>query len=75
MAPISQHLPVDDRLRSDDEWQLFNVQNDIWKTTDLAASEATRVKELAGLWALWNAEQAPSLRHKRKKDGSPFSDP
>ena len=46
---------------NDDAWKLFNLAADIGETTNLAAKEPERVRELDALWNQWNAEQIEPL--------------
>ena len=41
--------------------ELYDLANDIGESTDLAAKQPDRVKELQALWDTWNAEQAPPI--------------
>lgn len=40
--------------------QLYNLATDIGETTNLAAQEPAKVRELAALWQNWNATLAPA---------------
>jgi arylsulfatase A-like enzyme len=49
---------------------LFNLKNDIGETTDLAAKEPERLRQLAAAWEKWNSELAdprwgPPLKKKK----------
>jgi arylsulfatase A-like enzyme len=39
--------------------ELYNLEKDIGETTNLAASEHEKLKELSAAWEKWNAELAP----------------
>lgn len=56
-APLQeQGAQTRDAVASVDGAQLFNLDEDIGETKDLAASQPEKVKELAAAWEKWNAE-------------------
>ncbi len=44
-------------VRNDKEWQLYDLEQDLGETIDLAAPFPDRVQQLSVLWEAWNAEQ------------------
>lgn len=48
-------------VRDGGTWQLYHLADDVGETTDLAAREPQRVRELEARWQRWNAEQVPPL--------------
>lgn len=48
-------------IRDGGAWQLFDLAHDIAETTDLAAREPDRVRELSAEWDRWNAGQLAPL--------------
>lgn len=42
-------------------WELYDLVNDIGETTDLAARQPERVRELSAAWERWNLAQRPPL--------------
>jgi arylsulfatase B len=48
-------------VRDGGPWQLYNLADDVGETTDLAAREPQRVRDLEARWQRWNAEQVPPL--------------
>jgi arylsulfatase B len=48
-------------LRTGPAWQLYDLAHDVSETTNLAAKNAARVKELSALWDQWNGEQIDPL--------------
>jgi len=58
------------QLRGDPRARLYNLAADIGETTDLAAKEPARVKELNDAWASWNAAlMAPQWRRQDATTG------
>lgn len=43
------------------DWQLFDLQNDIGESTDLARKQPQLVRDLAEMWERWNLEQSEPL--------------
>ena len=48
-------------IRDAKEWQLYDLARDIGETTNLAAKEPARVKQLDSMWNQWNLEQIEPL--------------
>ncbi|MFO0820711.1 MAG: sulfatase-like hydrolase/transferase [Pirellulales bacterium] len=48
-------------IRDGGEWRLYDLDNDLGETMDVAAKEAERVAELSRLWAEWEAQQIEPL--------------
>jgi arylsulfatase A-like enzyme len=48
-------------LRDNNDWQLYNLAQDVGEANNLASSEPTLVKELSSVWDRWNAEQVNPL--------------
>ncbi len=48
-------------IRDGNAWQLFNLAHDVSESSDLAAGQGDRVRELSELWDRWNAEQIEPL--------------
>lgn len=45
-------------VRDAARWNLYNLDDDIAETKDLASQQPARVAELSAVWDRWNAEQA-----------------
>ena len=48
-------------FRDGKAWQLYDLANDIGESTDKAANQLDRVKQLSAIWDKWNAEQIEPL--------------
>ena len=48
-------------IRDKSDWQLFDLENDISETTDLATSHSELVSSLADKWETWSNSQAEPL--------------
>lgn len=48
-------------IREGNDWQLYNLADDIGETKNLASEELARVKKLSRDWDQWNAQQIEAL--------------
>lgn len=48
-------------MRSEQQWQLYNLARDIGEKNNLATQEPARVQQLSSVWEQWNAQQIAPL--------------
>lgn len=48
-------------VRQNDDWELYNLKEDLSETTDLSEQRPDKFEELKGRWDEWNAEQVDPL--------------